>query len=68
MQRMHRRNLADDLIAMTERIDDPQTRALLQILVLSARDVEAGRVKPAAEMIERLRIKLLASHSSGSAQ
>ena len=58
MQRIHRRNLADDLTAMAETSDEPQTKALLQILALSAQDVEAGRVKSAAEVIERLRKEL----------
>jgi hypothetical protein len=38
--------------------DTPQeTRALLKILALGNQDVAAGRIKPAADIIARLRAK-----------
>lgn len=39
----------------------PETLALLKILALSDQDLEAGRVKPVADVVARLRTKRAAA-------
>lgn len=40
---------------VTSHEETQQTLALLKLLALGQRDVEAGRLKPAAEVLKRLR-------------
>lgn len=54
---LHRLGFIDERRKQTYDLLRPETQALLNILALGHQDVEAGRVRPVADVVTRLRAR-----------